>query len=483
MTKRFAGKIVMAILALASAALLVVCALNLYGRYFQTHEITIAAGKAKSDAFVMMQALKTVMARRNVHITVHETGGAEDNLKRLERGAAQLAVSHSDIEAPFVARTVAVLFDDVFQIVVRNSLAPDRPAARPAAARPPAAAQAAPAQTATSFPILGFDSLQGKRIALGKTGEQFKAFLFLAAQYKLKEADFIFVGGDDATADEAFVRNEADAVFRVRTLLNPAIAALVADGGATFLPVDNAAALHARNPAYTATTIPKGTYSVSPLMPSTDVPTIQVHRLLLAAKGVDPNVVSAITEVLLTERQELAAAIGPESQWVRPLLAQIRQPVIEPGLDTPLHPGAKPDYQTTEGSFVWSHMNLLASVFALCVLLSLWIVELRRHHSDRVNEHSVNAYRVKVAGLMEAAYGGESPASVATELLALLEAAVRDLKAGKMSGEAFQSFHSMWKTAMDAASGHPANGQGIPAPSSSRGRKSAKWSLVKYLQR
>ena len=477
MTKRFTGKIVIAILALVSAALLAVCGLTLYGRNVQTHEITIAAGKAKSEAFVMMQALKTVIARRNsgIRITVHETGGTEDNLMRLERGAAQLAVSQSDTEAPYIARTVAVLFDDVFQIVVRSG-----PAAR---ATTPAVVRATAPAAAAASPIAGFESLQGKRIALAKTGGQFKAFLFLAAQYKLKEADFTFTGGDDATADEAFTRNEADAVFRVRSLPNPAIGALVADGGATFLPLDNAAALHARNPAYTATTIPKGTYSENPPTPSADVPTIEVHRVLLAGRDVNPDVVNAITEVLMTARPELASVIGPEFLSVRPLLAQIKQSALDSGVDPPLHPGANPDYQTKEGSFVWNHMNLLASAFALCVLVALWTAELRRH-AAHVKKRRADAYNVRVAGLMAAAYRSESTAPIASELLTLFEAAVQDLKAGKLSSESFQSFHGIWKAAMDAASGHPGNAgnwQAVPAPSASSGEKS-KWSLVKYLQ-
>ncbi len=112
--KRLTGNIVLVILALAGVVLLIVCGLSIYGQ-LKTHEIRIAVGKPKSDTFAIMHAMKTVLARHYPHIriTLHETSGTEDNLNRLGWGSAELAVSQSDADAPPVARTVAVLFEDV----------------------------------------------------------------------------------------------------------------------------------------------------------------------------------------------------------------------------------------------------------------------------------------------------------------------------------------------------------------------------------
>ena len=472
--KRITGNIVLAILALAGAALLVVCGLIVYGQ-FRTHEIKIAVGKPKSDTFAIMQAMKTVMARHypRIRITLHETAGTEDNLNRLGWGSAELAVSQADADAPPVARTVAVLFEDVFQLVVHKD-----PVAADSGARAPAARAAA--AILTSPAISGFDALQGKKIGLSKTGGQFKAFLFLAAQYNLKESDFTFVGGDDASADAAFKKNEADAVFRIRALLNPEIAALVSGGGAAFLPLDNAPILHAKNPAYTVTTIPRGTYSVSPLMPSADVPTVQVQRVLLARQEVDADVVSAIREVLMDRRHELAAALVLEFQPVRYLLAHITQESLNAGLNAPVHPGALPDYQKQGSSFVGRHTNALTLFFAICVLLVLWTVEMRRLSENLKKRHG-DAYNLKAAGLMEAAYRSEPPGQIGTELLEIFADAVKDLESDKLSSDSFHSFHTIWKTAMDAVIARHGNGPALPAPSAPVA-KTSRWSLVKYLQ-
>ncbi len=272
-------------------------------------------------------------------------------------------------------------------------------------------------------------------------------------------------------------------MFRIRALLNPDIAALLTGGGAAFLPLENAPTLHIKNPAYTVTTIPKGTYSVSPLMPGADVTTVQVQRILLARQDVDPEVVSAITEVLMDRRHELAAALPLEFQPVRYLLAHITQEALNAGLNAPLHPGAQLDYQKQEGSFVRRHENSLALAFAVCVFLVFWTAELRRHSAHTQKRHA-DAYNLKVAGLMEAAYKSESPAAVGTKLLELFAAAVKDLESDKLSGASFHSFHTIWKTAIDtviARQGSVVSWQ-PPAAAASPGPKGAKWNLVKYLQ-
>ena len=322
---------------------------------------------------------------------------------------------------------------------------------------------------------------------MDKTSGQLRPFLLLAAQYKLKEADFTIAGGDDTGAAEAFAKNKADALFRTGPLLSPDIMALVRNQGAVFLPVDNGAAMHIRNPEYSVSTIPKGTYSLNPLIPSSDVPTVHVQRLLLARQDADPDAIAAITKILLTHRQELAAAISsPESQWVQPLVARIRQPGPDTGIVAPLHPGAMLDYEAKEGSFVANHANLLAIIFAICLFLTLLTLELRRHFAH-VKKRRADAYNLKVATLMEAAYRSDSAAPVAAELLEVFAAAVKDLEHGKLTSEAFQPFHTIWKAAMDAAMpgqrivGNWQSSSSSAAPSASGGGGS-KWNLAKYLQ-
>ena len=124
--KTLARDIVVVILMLAGVAILAVCLQAGFRKFFLTHELAIAAGAPKSDAYILVQALKTVMARQNppVRIVLVSTAGAADSLDRLQRGAVQLAVSKSDADTPPAARTVTILWEDIFQILVRSGSAP-----------------------------------------------------------------------------------------------------------------------------------------------------------------------------------------------------------------------------------------------------------------------------------------------------------------------------------------------------------------------
>ena len=101
-----AKRLVVILLLLATAVLSVLVGLTIHRR-FRSHEITIAAGNAKSSGYILMSALQTVIAHRHprIKITVHETSGAEDSLTRLEMDSAQLAVVEADAAIPPSART------------------------------------------------------------------------------------------------------------------------------------------------------------------------------------------------------------------------------------------------------------------------------------------------------------------------------------------------------------------------------------------
>src|SRR5580698_3128649 len=116
----------------------------------KTEYLTLAAGTSSGESYILGSALKTVVERHypRIRITLLETGGTVENLQMLQDGRAQLATAQSDILPGPKARAVAVLYDDSFQLLVPKD-----------------------------SQVQNLVDLQGRRIALAKSGGQFQSFL------------------------------------------------------------------------------------------------------------------------------------------------------------------------------------------------------------------------------------------------------------------------------------------------------------------
>src|SRR5271156_1145995 len=215
----------------------------------RTEHLTLAAGASSGESYILGNALKTVVERHypKIRMTLLETGGTVENLTMLQDGQAQLATAQADIPAGPKARSVAVLYDDTFQLLV-------------------------PKQSQSKSLV----DLEGKRIALAESGGQFQSFLHVADHFGLHQADFQFVGTSDEDASTAFLNGGADALFRVRAIGDPSIQRLVQSGKARFLPLEHAAAMKIKYPSFEAAVIPIGAYLGNPPIPAQDFPTVAV---------------------------------------------------------------------------------------------------------------------------------------------------------------------------------------------------------------
>src|SRR5271170_2435532 len=169
----------------------------------KTEYLTLAAGTSSGESYILGNALKTVVERHypRVKITLLETGGTVENLQMLEDGRAQLATAQADISPGPRARALAVLYDDAFHLLV-----------------------------AKDSQVQSLVDLRGQRIALVQSGGQYQSFLRVVEHFGLQAADFRFVGTNDANAAEAFLKGQADAIFRVRAIGDPSIEQLVQSG-------------------------------------------------------------------------------------------------------------------------------------------------------------------------------------------------------------------------------------------------------------
>ncbi len=351
-----------------------------------------------------------------------ETGGTVENLQMLEGGRAQLASAQSDVLPGPNVRAVAVLYDDAFQLL-----------------------------TPVDSPVQKIVDLRGKRIALAQTGGQFQSFLRVAEHFGLSPADFQFVGASDATADDAFLNGKADAIFRVRAIGNPSIQRLVQSGKVRFLPIEHAAAMKINHPAFEPAVVPEGAYMGNPSVPARDLPTVAVHRTLLARDTANAEAIRAVTQVLMERRQEMMQEIPAQMTQVRLLLVQIRRPELQTGMGPALHPGALSFYDKDKPSFLLAHADYVGLILTVGLMLGSWIWELKRW-MQRQQKNTADQYSNRVVTLITAAQDVSSAReldNIWRELLVILREAVHDLDTDKLSEESFNSFRIILQIGME----------------------------------
>lgn len=409
------------ILSLATAGM-VAFGISLLLPRFGKQKIIIAAGSPDGEAFTLMQAVKAVVERYDprIEISFLQTAGSVDSLNRLERGEAQMVTTEGDIIAGPSARSVAILFPDTIQVLLRNEAN-----------------------------IKRFTDLKGKRIALVRSEGPFRSFVLLAQHFGMRESDFNFIGADDASAERAFARNEADAYFAIRPLHTGALIRFVAAGDVSFMPIEDALALHLEVPAFASAAIPKDSYTGNPMVPATDVPTISSDRLLLARSDVPDSVVYEITKVLTERRQEIVAAIPDTAGAVRALPANIKAPDGKNGLTAGLHSGAATYYNRGEISF--SEGEEFGAFITLTVLTILWLWTLRSGLRRRQKDYS-DTFNRRVVQLMresQTTHVEDRFLTIRHELLQMMMKAVIDLDHDHVSEQSFQISRVIWQIAFD----------------------------------
>jgi hypothetical protein len=264
-------------------------------------------------------------------------------------------------------------------------------------------------------------------------------------------ADFEFVGANDEQADRAFLSKKADAVFRVRAVGNPAIASLVRAGDAEFVPIPQAQAMQIQLAAFTPAVIPQGAYLGAPPIPASDLESVGVHRTLLAHRDASDDVVRAVTELLMEERQELADAIPTDRAEVRSLLAGVKPPETPRGLGPPVHDGAQAYYDRDKPAFVEEYADFVALSLTVLLLLGSWMWELRRWvvqgQKDRADDYTHEV--ILLITRIQQTTGAADREPIRNELLKLLNDVVWALDQERISEDSFQTFRVVWQIAFD----------------------------------
>lgn len=386
----------------------------------RVHQLTLVAGDRDGESYIVSKAIEQVVEANQpkIQIDVEETGGSSENIDRLEKGKAQLATAQADVPASPSARTVAVLYQDTFQLVVKDNSEINR-----------------------------FVDLKGKRIGLQQKGGQYRSFLEVARHYGLEQKDFIFVGGSDRQADEAFRQGRADAVFRVRASGNKSISELVQQDRGRLLPIEQAAAMQIKFPAFEPAVIPQGAYRGNPPVPAINLPTVGVQRTLLTNQNVNDEVIREIAAILNEHRQQIADAIPDEFAEVRPLVASISRPETTGGAGIPIHPGAIAFYERDKPSFIQENADYLAFILSVILLLGSWLWQLKAW-IDRGKKDAADVYIEAAIDAMKDDGGNLEDKQQKLDLV--FSQAASDLVGERISQESFRTFNEAYKTAREA---------------------------------
>ena len=406
-------------LGLVLLALLLVAGLVLRGclRGEPHAELRLGAGHPGDEAFGVALALAEVMERHapDEPVVVVETDGTVDNLARLSSRTVDLATVQADAELPADARLVAILYADVFMLVV-------------------------PAESPIRWP----EDLPGARIAVAAPGSAQHASLDRLLRHYELASEVTLVVVDDAEADRRLAAGEVDALFRVRSVYNADLQSLVRSVPVRLVPIDHAAALAAADPALQVTQLPAGSLRGRPSVPQEPLSTLAVNRLLVAHADVPDDAVRAVVRQLFERRQALVQRSA--------VAAGIRPPERRVGQLAPLHRGLIAWLDRAEPSYLEANADFVSLLMSTLLLMGSWLWAGRTFVSRRMQKRADNHNRVLVEVLRAIDDAPDLDGVIVQKrrLLKILEDVLDDVETEAITPAHFQGFALGWEAAHDA---------------------------------
>jgi len=315
-----------------------------YRYYSKPVTLSLAVGSFDGEAtkVASIMAGRLDAAKSAVRINIVPTDSVLDSAKLFAAGKTDLAIVRADVGDLSQARSVVLVNKSVLMIL------------------------ALPGSALTSI-----EKLKGHTV--GVVGGEINQKIVDALKKEYDLADKInFKSIAPADVPRAIQSKEASA-FLVVVPLNEKYLSLVRrffrDNRNTFptlIPVESAGAIADVEGAYESFDIPLGTLRGNPPVPDADLTTLRVGSYLVANKKLDADVITTLTQALISARNDLVRD--------QPLLAGIAAPDTDPDAYIAVHPGAAAYYNGTQQSFMDKYSNwiyltpmvlgALASIFA-----------------------------------------------------------------------------------------------------------------------
>ncbi len=394
----------------------VVCAGLLVRSRQQIYTVRLATGGETGEYYAFGEAIAQVTQKHapNIHIEVIASPGSSQNMASVQIRDVDLALVQSDTPVQPAVQAVAQLYPELFHLIASKAAN-----------------------------VKSMADIRGKRVALMPTGSgSYELFWPLVSHYGLSPQDFSAQPMAPDDAYQALQKGEADVLFRIIGLGNPAIANLLKTAQFDLVPIEQIGALQLSQPYLESTVIPQGSYDGSQPVPPEDLPVIAVSALLVANEKVNPEIVKTITQILYEHRNELIA--------INPRAASIQSPDASQNLGFPLHAGARAYYTQDRPPFFVEYAEPMGFFLSLSILAAsglwqfrLWLIGRQKNRAD-----DYNLEILAVIAEVEQATTFQELQALRQKLFSILRQVVVDLDIDKISPESFQSFTFPWEVAM-----------------------------------
>jgi TRAP-type uncharacterized transport system substrate-binding protein len=331
------------------AVLILAAAGGLFGYRYYTHPrtLTVAVGSIDGEAAKAMSAIASRLVTDNasVRLKVIDSGTALEAGKAFAAGTVDLAVVRGDVGDLSQAGAVVIVAHMVALII------------------------APPGSSISSIEEL-------KNHTVGVLGGEANSRLvdILSKEYGLVRAK-VFKDVNLADARHALQSKEVSALLIVIPLSEKYLSLVRGffQQGPKQLPVligiESAGAIAAAERAYESFDVPKGTLRGSPPVPDDDLTTLRTSLYLVASKKLGNDLVTTLTQTIMSVRRELLIE--------QPIFAQIAAPSTDADAYPALHPGAAAFYNGNQQSFMdeygnWIYLTPMILGGVVTVFAAVW---------------------------------------------------------------------------------------------------------------
>ena len=289
--------------------------------------LSVAVGSIDGEAAKAMSAIAARLASNNasVRLKVVDSGTALGAAKAFSDGKVDLAVVRGDVGDLSKAQAVVVVSHMAALVIAPSGSSID-----------------------------SMDKLKGHRVGVLGGEANTKIVDVLSKEYGLDRAT-VFKAIALPDARRAIQSKEVSAMLIVIPLTGKYLS-LVRDifqsgpkALPTLIPIESAGAIAEAERAYESFDVPKGTLRGAPPVPDDDVTTLRTNLYLVAGKTLGPDLVTTLTQTIMSVRRDL--------MHEEPIFAQITAPSTDQDAYLPLHPGAAAVYNSTTQSFMDEYGN------------------------------------------------------------------------------------------------------------------------------
>jgi TRAP-type uncharacterized transport system substrate-binding protein len=319
-----------------------------YRYYSRPVTLTVAVGSVDGEAAKAMSAIagEFVSANAPVRLKVIDSGTALEAAAAFSAGKVDLAVVRGDVGDLSQAQAVVVVSHMVVLIIA-----------------PPGSS------------IDSIASLKGRTVGVVGGAVNAKIVDVLTKGYDLAGAKVVFKNLALTDVRQAIQSKQVGALLVVIPLAEKYLSLvrgffqLDRKKTPVLIPIDSAAAIAENERAFESFDVPKGTLRGSPPVPEDDLTTLRTSLYLVAQKKLGTDLVTDLTEAIMSARRNLLRE--------QPIFAQITAPSTDQDAYLPLHPGAAAVYNSTTQSFMdeygnWIYLTPMVLGGAATMLAAAW---------------------------------------------------------------------------------------------------------------